>query len=158
MPWQKNGAIHERELPSDSTRASVAAPRRASSWWTFLAGMGSALEIFPPPERIDCEQTDAEAYAEDWQALADDLWAAIESYEASLPSASQTKLIQARSAMMPRAQKSANPDWPPPEILEAYEKVVPGSAKAILDDFLNKSEAHLAMEQQRLAMEQQRWR
>jgi uncharacterized membrane protein len=133
----------------------VAAPRKVSNWWTFLAGAGSVMEIFPPPERIGPEQTDAEALDEDWQAVKDDLWAAIDSYEASLPSADQLKIIQVRSAMMPRPPKSPNADWPSPEMLEAYEKVVPGSAQAVLDDFLKKSEQRLAMEQQRLAMEQQ---
>jgi uncharacterized membrane protein len=135
--------------------SGVAAPRGVSSWWTFLAGAGSVMEIFPPPERIGPVHAEAEAPDDDWQAVKDDLWAAIESYHARLPIADQLRIIQARSAMMPRSPKSPAAEWPLPEVLEAYEKVVPGSAKEILDDFLKKSEAHLAMEQQRLAMEQQ---
>ena len=57
--------------------SGIAEPRRTAGWWTFFLGAGSSLEIFPPPERIDCEQSDSEAFAEDWQAVAGDMWLAI---------------------------------------------------------------------------------
>jgi len=56
---------------------------------------------------------------------------------------------------MPRSPKSPNAEWPAPEMLEAYEKVVPGSAQTVLDDFLKQSEQRRVMEQERLAREQQ---
>jgi hypothetical protein len=66
---------------AQQTNRSAAEPRRATFWWTLLAGAGSSLEFFPPPERIDYQQTDLEAFSEDWQAVASDMWAAIGSCE-----------------------------------------------------------------------------
>jgi uncharacterized membrane protein len=52
---------------------------------------------------------------------------------------------------MPRTNKPPNGGLPPADILEAYEKVVPGSAKAILDAFVKQSEHRQAMERQSLS-------
>ncbi len=52
-------------------------PRANRLHRSFLAGLGSVLEIFPPPSRIEIAQTDSAAIEEDWSAVATDLWTAI---------------------------------------------------------------------------------
>ncbi len=53
---------------------------------------------------------------------------------------------------MPPASKApaSSTGLPPPEILEAYERVLPGSAKAIMEAFTKQSEHRRAMEQKSL--------
>jgi hypothetical protein len=47
----------------------------------FLAGMGSVLEIVPPPSLIELTRSDdAEAIGQDWDAVAGDFWMAIGSH------------------------------------------------------------------------------
>ena len=53
--------------------------------WYFLGSAGSALEIFPPPERISSLVTDAEAIEADWQTVAADLWNAFARYQPATP-------------------------------------------------------------------------
>ena len=52
--------------------------------------------------------------------------------------------------MPPTSKSSSVGGMPPPVILEAHEKVVPGSAKIIIDTFVKQSDHRRAMEQKSL--------
>lgn len=61
-----------------ASRASAKHDRApAQLAWHFLAGAGSVLEFFPPPERISSVSDDYEALNEDWELVVSDLWRAI---------------------------------------------------------------------------------
>ena len=49
--------------------------------WTFLGGVGSVLELFPPPERFELT-SQRDAIDEDWAQVTADLWQAIGAFEA----------------------------------------------------------------------------
>jgi hypothetical protein len=78
----ENDQTDRREFPPEDSEAEGAAKS-----WAFLAGAASVLEFFPPRGRIATESSDEDAIAQDWSAVASDLWATIGAFQTKqLPS------------------------------------------------------------------------